>query len=544
MIDLDLHLPALAHGDADAFERWVAGAEDTLRASLRSFAAAVDTEAILQEALLRVWQVAPRFVADGKPNGLVRLGIRIARNLAVSEWRRTRPTAEISALEGGDPALAEMPRAPDPLLRQRDPRVPGEAARQAAAGAGGAARGGRRDRRPTRRWRPTSRCRKIHFFRTSPARASSSASASAATGSTSTRCSHDRSARTPPPPPPPEDDPLVESGRCGAYRPRRSARRGRLSFPRGTTLTQRVVSGPSRWPARCEVSRLPADPGGRVVDRASAVLARVRAGRRLTAVRLPDGTEHARRAFKWQASRRKSGSQRVDLAAAYRLVAHFGWDDLIFTHLTARVPGPEHQFLINPYGMLFEEITASSLVKVDLAGKKVSESPYDINPAGYVIHSSIHAAREDAQSVMHVHSVHGVAISAQKNGVLPISQQSTFVLSSLAYHDYEGVALRDEEKPRLVRDLGDKTYLMLRNHGLLTVGPTVAETFLALYLFDFTCRIQVAAQAGSKELIPIEGSILATADAQKQAAMKNGGGALAWPALLRKLDRMDPSFRE
>jgi ribulose-5-phosphate 4-epimerase/fuculose-1-phosphate aldolase len=236
--------------------------------------------------------------------------------------------------------------------------------------------------------------------------------------------------------------------------------------------------------------------------------------------------------------------QRVDLAAAYRLVAHFGWDDLIFTHLTARVPGPEHHFLINPYGMLFEEITASSLVKVDLAGKKISDSPYDINPAGYVIHSSIHAAREDAHSVMHVHSIHGVAISAQKHGVLPISQQSTFVLASLAYHDYEGVALRDEEKPRLVRDLGDKTYLMLRNHGLLTVGPTVAETFLSLYLFDSTCRIQVAAQAGSKELIPIEKSVLATADAQKQAAMKNGGGALAWPALLRKLDRMDPSFRE
>ncbi len=236
--------------------------------------------------------------------------------------------------------------------------------------------------------------------------------------------------------------------------------------------------------------------------------------------------------------------QRVDLAAAYRLVAHFGWDDLIFTHLTARVPGPEHHFLINPYGMLFEEITASSLVKVDLEGKKITESPYDINPAGYVIHSSIHAAREDAQSVMHVHSVHGVAISAQKNGVLPISQQSTFVLASLAYHDYEGVALRDEEKPRLVRDLGDKTYLMLRNHGLLTVGPTVAETFLSLYLFDSTCRIQVAAQAGSKELIPIEKSVLATADAQKQAAMKGGGGSLAWPALLRKLDRMDPSFRE
>ena len=145
---------------------------------------------------------------------------------------------------------------------------------------------------------------------------------------------------------------------------------------------------------------------------------------------------------------------------------------------------------------------------------------------------------------MHVHSVHGVAISAQKNGVLPISQQSTFVLASLAYHDYEGVALRDEEKPRLVRDLGDKQYLMLRNHGLLTVGPSVQEAFLALYLFDATCRIQVAAQAGGKELIPIERSILDTAEAQKQAAMKNSGGNLVWPGLLRKLDRIDSSFRE
>ena len=236
--------------------------------------------------------------------------------------------------------------------------------------------------------------------------------------------------------------------------------------------------------------------------------------------------------------------QRVDLAAAYRLVAHYGWDDIIFTHLTARVPGPDHHFLINPYGYTFDEITASSLVKVDLAGKKVSESPYDINPAGFVIHSAVHAAREDAMSVMHVHSIHGVAISAQKNGILPISQVSTLILASLAYHDYEGIALRDEEKPRLVRDLGDKTYLMLRNHGLLTVGPTVPETFLALYFFDQTCRVQVAAQAGSKELIPIDRSILATAESQKQVAFKNGGGALAWPALLRKLDRMDPSFRE
>src|SRR5580698_9267157 len=195
--------------------------------------------------------------------------------------------------------------------------------------------------------------------------------------------------------------------------------------------------------------------------------------------------------------------QRVALAAAYRLVAHFHWDDLIFTHLSTRVPGPEHHFLMNPYGMLFDEITASSLVKVDLQGQKVSESPYEINPAGFTIHSAIHAAREDAKCVLHVHTLNGVAVSAQKGGVLPVSQQSIFVLSSIAYHDYEGVALREDEKPRLVRDLGDKSFLMLRNHGLITVADNVPDAFLFLYLFEATCTIQVRAQAGGGELLPI-----------------------------------------
>src|SRR5678816_3329608 len=172
---------------------------------------------------------------------------------------------------------------------------------------------------------------------------------------------------------------------------------------------------------------------------------------------------------------------RIDLAAAYRLVAHYGWDDLIFTHISARVPGPEHHFLINPYGMMFNEITASSLVKVDLEGNKVLDSPYDINPAGFVIHSAVHEARDDANCVLHVHSVNGVAVSAQEEGLLPLSQHSMFVLASLAYHDYEGVALEDDEKPRLVRDLGRRRFLMLRNHGLLTVGRSVAEAFVAMY---------------------------------------------------------------
>jgi ribulose-5-phosphate 4-epimerase/fuculose-1-phosphate aldolase len=235
--------------------------------------------------------------------------------------------------------------------------------------------------------------------------------------------------------------------------------------------------------------------------------------------------------------------QRVALAAVYRLVAHFRWDDLIFTHLSARVPGPGHHFLINPYGMTFDEVTASSLVKVDLDGNKVMESPYAINPAGFTIHSAIHAARADAKCVLHVHSINGAAVSAQKDGVLPISQQSIFVLSSLGYHDYEGVALRQDEKLRLVSDLGDKNYFMLRNHGLITVADNVPDAFLRLYTFEAACMIQVRAQAGRGELVPIDPHIIASAQQQAEIVTAEAGGALAWPSLLRKLDRIDPSYR-
>ena len=234
---------------------------------------------------------------------------------------------------------------------------------------------------------------------------------------------------------------------------------------------------------------------------------------------------------------------RVDLAACYRLVALYGWDDLIFTHISARLPGDGHQFLINPYGMTFDEITASSLVKIDLNGRKLMDSPYEINPAGFVIHSAIHAAREDAKCVLHTHSVNGVAVSATKDGVLPISQQSTFVLSSLGYHDYEGVALNDEEKPRLVRDLSDKSFLMLRNHGLLTVGPTIADAFVLMYTFEATCMIQLRAQATRQELIPIDPKIVANAGMMAKMVTRSGMGQLPWPALLRKLDRVDPSYK-
>jgi ribulose-5-phosphate 4-epimerase/fuculose-1-phosphate aldolase len=233
---------------------------------------------------------------------------------------------------------------------------------------------------------------------------------------------------------------------------------------------------------------------------------------------------------------------RVDLAACYRLVALYGWSDLVFTHISARVPGPEHHFLINPYGLMFDEITASSLVKVDRHCNKVIDSPFPVNPAGFTIHSCIHEARDDVQCVLHTHSRAGVAVSAQKCGVLPISQQSTFVLASLAYHDYEGVALRDEEKPRLQRDLGEANFLLLRNHGLLTVGRTIADAFLSMYTFENTCRIQIDAQAGG-ELVMVDPRIM-QGMAQVMKTVTAGQGAnIAWPALLRRLDRADPSYK-
>jgi ribulose-5-phosphate 4-epimerase/fuculose-1-phosphate aldolase len=234
---------------------------------------------------------------------------------------------------------------------------------------------------------------------------------------------------------------------------------------------------------------------------------------------------------------------RCDLAACYRLVAAYGWTDLVFTHVSARIPGPAHEFLINPYGLMFDEITASSLVKVDQDCRKLSDSPFPVNPAGFVIHSAIHQVRDDAGCVLHTHSRAGVGVSAQECGVLPISQQSTFVLGSLAYHDYEGVALRDDEKPRLQADLGSANFLMLRNHGLLTVGRTVPDAFLYMYLFENTCRIQIDAQAGG-DLVHVNPAILkGTAEVMKTAT--GGLGAMiAWPALLRKLDRMDPGYKD
>lgn len=233
---------------------------------------------------------------------------------------------------------------------------------------------------------------------------------------------------------------------------------------------------------------------------------------------------------------------RVELAACYRLVAEFGWDDLIFTHISVRIPGPEHHFLINPYGMMFDEITASDLIKIDQNGNKLQDTPHSVNHAGFIIHSCIHEARHDVGCIIHTHTRAGVAVSAQKNGILPISQQSTYVLSSLAYHDYEGVAVREDEQPRLQQDLGEANFLVLRNHGLLTVGKTVADAFLSMYALETTCQIQLAAQSGGSELIHIESKIVSSIT----EAVKTQGvdGSIVWPALLRKLDRIDPRYKD
>jgi ribulose-5-phosphate 4-epimerase/fuculose-1-phosphate aldolase len=235
---------------------------------------------------------------------------------------------------------------------------------------------------------------------------------------------------------------------------------------------------------------------------------------------------------------------RTDLAACYRIIAMNGWDDLIFTHISARVPGADNHFLINPYGMMFEEITASSLVKVDLNGDKVLESPHPVNPAGFVIHSAVHAARHDAGCVLHTHTTAGVAVSAQAEGLLPLSQVSLLAYVSLAYHDYEGIALNEDEKPRLVADLGENNALILRNHGLLTAGATIADAYLLMYALETACQIQIMAQSSGGVLIQVPQPIVDGIQAQAEQVLKGLGGALAWPGLLRKLDRRDASYRD
>lgn len=234
---------------------------------------------------------------------------------------------------------------------------------------------------------------------------------------------------------------------------------------------------------------------------------------------------------------------RVDLAAAYRLVAYYGWDDLIFTHLSARVPGPEHHFLLNPYQLMFEEVTASSLVKVDMNGQPVGETPFITNAAGFTIHSALHMAREDARAVMHLHTPHGQAVSAHSDGLLPLTQTAMLIREDVAFHDYEGVAVDLDERERLIANIGDKGAMLLRNHGTLTVGETVGEAFLKLYFLERACEAQILAlSAGEANLNnPPQGSPEVTAH-QGKMGLKMAAGALAWPALLRKAYRLDPSF--
>ncbi len=237
-------------------------------------------------------------------------------------------------------------------------------------------------------------------------------------------------------------------------------------------------------------------------------------------------------AEEWQA--------RVELAALYRLVALHGWDDLIYTHISARIPGPGHHFLINPYGMLFEEITASSLVKIDLSGNILQDTPYFINPAGFTIHSAIHEAREDAKFVMHLHSDQGVAVAAQKEGLLPLSQHALIVLPRLAYHDYEGIALNLDERERLVADIGDKTLMLLRNHGTLAVGSSAADCWIGMFYLERACKQQVMALSAGRENV-LFAPEAAQAEVKSQVA-RGIGGQLAWPGCLRRLDRESPGY--
>jgi ribulose-5-phosphate 4-epimerase/fuculose-1-phosphate aldolase len=237
---------------------------------------------------------------------------------------------------------------------------------------------------------------------------------------------------------------------------------------------------------------------------------------------------------------------RVDLAAAYRLVAHYGWDDLIFTHLSARVPGPEHHFLINPYDMMFEEITAS-ITRQDRCRRPAggADSAHPVNPAGFTIHSAIHMAREDAHAVMHLHTPAGQAVSAMAEGLLPHTQTAMIARHNVAYHEYEGIATDLEERERLVEDLGDKTAMILRNHGTLAVGQTVGDCFLRLYFLERACDAQVKMLSAGRENLynPPQGTPEKVETQSSGQGMAMLAQRLAWPALLRKLDRIDTSFR-
>ncbi len=234
-------------------------------------------------------------------------------------------------------------------------------------------------------------------------------------------------------------------------------------------------------------------------------------------------------------------AMRVDLAACYQLVAHYGMSDMIFTHISARVPGTEDQFLINPYGLFFDEISASSLVKVDIDGNVLGDTSFKINPAGYTIHSAVHSARHDVSCVLHTHTTAGMAVSAQKQGLLPLSQHSMMFYNRLAYHGYEGIALNLDERERLVKDLDDNIAMILRNHGLLTVGSTVSEAFRRIFYLEKSCQSQIEALAGGSELIIPPKDVCETAVAQFTDLSDRN--TLEWAGCLRILDRKGSNFR-
>jgi ribulose-5-phosphate 4-epimerase/fuculose-1-phosphate aldolase len=235
---------------------------------------------------------------------------------------------------------------------------------------------------------------------------------------------------------------------------------------------------------------------------------------------------------------------RVDLAALYRLVALYGWDDLVFTHISARVPGEDNHFLLNPYGLLFEEIKASDLVKIDLDGNIVSETEHFVNAAGFTIHSAVHGNGQHNHAVIHTHSNDGVAVSAQEHGLLPISQTAMVIRNECAYHDYEGIALNHDERERLLDDLGDKHCMILRNHGLLATGSTCADAWLRLFFLERACTMQIKALSGGSKLNMVPDDVVELVTDQGQMASEQGIGNLAWPALIRKLDKIDVSYKE
>ncbi len=237
---------------------------------------------------------------------------------------------------------------------------------------------------------------------------------------------------------------------------------------------------------------------------------------------------------------------RVDLAAAYRLIAAYGWDDLIFTHISARVPGTEDEFLINPFGLMFDEVTASSLVRINGKGEKVMPSPFQVNPAGFTIHSAVHQVRHDAGCVIHLHTVAGTAVATDPRGLLPLNQTALLVRDDIAYHDFEGVAVDLDERPRLQKDLGDKNIMLLRNHGTLAVGQTIAEAFMRIYFIERACAMQVATLSSSGgDYYPTDEAVQdkVAEQGRDEEIARQSANLLAWPALLRRLDRADPSYK-